>query len=240
MKRKFKAFISGHKALTVVSLVLLALVVVLLSGGLVLQQQKKETCQNVVEVWQDVGHLLSQKQDGSLQLSHGVSSLHRYLFSNLLDGSLYEWRLLEEENRLPQSPDTCYLSWSEQDQAKDTQPQEGAHVVPVLLSISTSSTAFHDNSTELDYTHQVNAVEVDGRVLYSQQDGKLLWSGYTSKVTVSSYSTDSSQDTKTDQKSFQGTSFDEINGVLPVLDGDLTLGAGQNTSLTLDYGARQP
>lgn len=238
MKRTFK--MSNHKGITAVSLVLLVLIVVFLSGSVVLQQKKKETCKNVVEVWQDVGHLLSQKQTGTLQLSHGFSSLHLYLFSNLLDGSLYEWRLLEQEGRLPRSPDTRYLSWSEQDQERTTQPQEGTNVVPVLLTITTSSTTFHDNPTELDYTHQVNDVEVDGRVLYTQQDNKLLWSGYTSQVTISSYVTDSPQDTQTEQQTFQGTSFGKFSGVEPVLDADLALGAGWDSSLTLDCGAQQP
>lgn len=240
MKGNTKTFFTRHKLFTAVSLVLLVLIVVFLSGSVVLQQKKKETCKNVVEVWQDVGHLLSQKQTGTLQLSHGFSSLHRYLFSNLLDGSLYEWRLLEQEGRLPRSPDTRYLSWSEQDQEKTTQPQEGTNVVPVLLTITTSSTTFHDNPTELDYTHQVNDVEVDGRVLYTQQDNKLLWSGYTSQVTISSYVTDSPQDTKTERQTFQGTSFGKFSGVEPVLDADLALGAGRNSSLTLDCGAQQP
>lgn len=238
MKRKFK--MSNHKGITAVSLVVLVLLMVFLGGSVALQQQKKATCRNVMEVWQDVGHLLSQKQTGTLQLSHGFSSLHRYLFSNLLDGSLYEWRLLEQEGKLPQSPDTRYLSWSEQDQDKTTQPQEGTNVVPVLLTITTSSTTFHDNFTELDYTHQVDNLEVDGRVLYTYQDGQLLWSGYTSQVTISSYVTDTPQDTKTEKQTFQGTSFGHFSSLQPVLDADLTLGAGQDSAPTLDCGTLRP
>lgn len=234
-----KAWFSRHKRIACVSLVLLALMIAFLSGSIVLQQQKKETCENVVEVWQDVGHLLFQKQNGSLQLSHGFSALHRYLFSNLLDATLYEWRLLEDEDRLPQSPDTCYLSWQGKSQEQDAKPQEGSNVAPVLLSISTSSATFHDNPTELDYTHQISAVEVDGRVLYTRKNGKLLWSGYTSKVTISSYVTDTPQDTQTTQQSWQGTSFGPISNISSVLDCDLTLGTGRVTSLTLDYGAQQ-
>lgn len=240
MNRKKNIFFLKHRRLIVTSLVLLCLLGGFLGGSVVLQQQKKATCRNVVEVWQDVGHLLSQKQTGTLQLYHGFSSLHRYLFSNLLDGSLYEWRLLEQEGKLPQSPDTRYLSWSEQDQDKITQPQEGTNVVPVFLSITTSSTTFHDNPTELDYTHQVCNLEVDGRVLYTYQDGQLLWSGYTSQVTISSYVTDTPQDTKTEKQTFQGTSFGKFSGVQPVLDADLALGASRASSLTLDCGTQQP
>lgn len=240
MKENKKVWFSRHKGIACVSLVLLTLLLVFLSGSIVLQQQKKETCGNVVEVWQDVGHLLSQKQDGALQLSHGFSSLHRYFSSNLLDASLCEWRILEGNDRLPQSPDTCYLSWQGGNREQQAQPQEGTNVVPVYLSISTASTTFHDNAAELDYTHQVSTVEVDGRVLYTYQDGKLLWSGYTSKVTSSSFVTDTPQDTQTTQQSWQGTSFGQSSNISSVLDYDLTLGTGQAASLTLDYGAQQP
>lgn len=238
MKRKFK--MSHHKGITAVCLVLLVLLLVFLASSVVIQQQKKKTCGSVVAVWQDVGHLLSQKQDGSLQLAHGFSSLHRYLFSNLLDASLYEWRWLEQEDRLPQSPDTCYLSWQSEGQEQQGQPQEGTNVIPVLLSISTSSTTFQDNPEELDYTHQVSNLEVDGRVLYTNQDGKLLWSGYTSKITIYSYVTDTPQDPQTSQQSWQGTTFGQISSISSVLACDLTLGADQATSVTLDYGALQP
>lgn len=234
------AWFSGHKRIACVALVLLALMLVFLSGSVVLQQQKKETCQNVVEVWEDVGHLLSQKQDGALQLSHGFASLHRYLCSNLLDASLYEWRLLEGEDRLPRSPDTCYLSWQGGSQGQQGQPREGTNVVPVVLSISTAGTTFHDNPTELDYIHQGNTVEVDGRVLYTYQDGKLLWSGYTSKVTRSSFVTDTPQDTQTTQQSWQGASFGQISSISSELDCDLTRGAGRVASPVLDCGAQQP
>lgn len=238
MKRKFKT--SHHKGITAVCLVLLVLLLVFLASSVVIQQQKKKTCGSVAEVWQDVGHLLSQKQDGSLQLAHGFSSLHRYLFSKLLDASLYEWRWLEQEDRLPQSPDTCYLSWQSEGQEQQGQPQEGTNVIPVLLSISTSSTTFQDNPEELDYTHQVSNLEVDGRVLYTNQDGKLLWSGYTSKITIYSYVTDTPQDPQTSQQSWQGTTFGQISSISSVLACGLTLGADQATSVTLDYGALQP
>lgn len=240
MKGNKKAWFSRHKRRACVWLVLPALILVFLGGSIVLQQQKKETCGNVAEVWQDVGHLLSQKQDGVLQLSHGFSSLHRCLCSNLLDASLYEWRLLEDEDRLPQSPDTCYISWQGGSWQQQDQPQEGTNVVPVVLSISASDTTFHANPAELDYTHQVSTVEVDGRVLYTYQADKLLWSGYTSKVTISSFVTDTPKDTQTTQQSWQGSSFGSISNISPVLDDDLTLGTGQDTSLTLDCGAQQP
>ena len=204
------AWFSEHKRIACVSLVLLSFILVFLSGSIV------------------------------LQLSHGFASLQRYLFSNLLDASLYEWRLLEDEDRLPRSPDTCYLSWQGGSQEQQGQPQEGTNVVPVVLSISASSTTFHDNPTELDYTHQGNTVEVDGRVLYTYQDGKLLWSGYTSKVTLSSFVTDTPQDTQTTQQSWQGTSFGQISNLSPVLDYDLTRGAGRVASLVVDCGAQQP
>lgn len=240
MNTNKNSWFSRHHHLTCISLVLLALILVFFSGSILLQQQKKETCGNITEVWQDVGHLLSQKQNGKLQLSHSVSSLHRYLFSNLLDASLYEWRLLNSEDQLPQAPDTCYLSWQVGNQTSQGQPQEGINAVPVLLTISTSSTSFRDNPVELDYILQVNLVEVDGRVLYTYQNGKLLWSGYTSKVTTSSFVTDTPQDTQTTQQSREGSSFEQITSISSVLNHNLTIRIGQSSSLTLDYGAQMP
>ena len=238
MKENKSSWFSRHHCISCVFIVMLILLLVLMGGSILLQQQKKETCNNIAEVWQDVGHLLSQKQNGKLALSHGFSSLHRYLFSNLLDASLCEWRLLEDAGELPDSPDTRYLSWQSESR-EQTDPQEGMNAVPVLLSVSASSTAFHDNPTELDYTHQVRNVEVDGRVLYTCQNGNLLWSGYTSKVTIASFVTDTPQDTQTTQQSQQGTSFEQYRSIPAALDHNLTLGTGQAASITLDYGAKQ-
>lgn len=218
----------------ILSAALLCLILLFLAGSLILQRQKRETCPTAADVWRDIGHLLSQK--GSEQLGHRLSSLRIYLSSNLLDGVLYEWRWLDEQGMLPEDPDSCYVGWGTSEADEAAPGQEGSYAVPTMLMVWSEETVFHNNPHTLDYTKQINTVDIDGRAVYSYEDGSLSWAGYTSQITFSSYVTEAGTGTETEKKTVQGALFDSVAGSAWI-PSDAALWVPRQGTLFFDPGA---
>lgn len=238
MKKAVQRFFN-HRWLICLLIIVFSLALLFLVGSLIMQWQKRETCENIVDVWEDIGHLMFQTYDSNMDFVHNLNSVKVYFRSNLLDGILYEWRWLEKHELLPVTPTTKYISLENEEQDVAT-PQNGeSYSVPMLLMIRTEETVFHDNPNTLDYTKTISTVDIDGKAIYSVKDGSLLWEGYTSEIKLSDYVIDSQNGTEREQESLKGEFFEAINDTYSIISSDLTMGVGCGDTLFLDFGVLQ-
>lgn len=230
----------GTKWAVIFRYIILSLVMFFLLGSLLICSQKRNTCSSITDVWKDVEHLISQKDGHRTDSSHIRHALRLYFFSNLLDGPLCEWRYLEQQQLLPQVPDIIYLSWDTIDGSADTVFSSATFCVPVLLRISSVETTFHNNPNTLDYTHEVNTVEVEGYAVYSKNDNTFFWDGYSSKLVFSSYVTEAETETQKSREIMCGTSFSDIEmGDFSSLSYEDALVAKKGSSCFFDAGVLQ-
>ena len=181
----------------------------LLGCGIILMlcflwQNKKNTCNNIWDVYEDIKIILTQRSHEGINIMHGMKTMGVYLTSNILDGTLYEWRLISETEVILEEIEIKHIEWEAAKRrfvAYNPGEKEASCVIheKVHMFVKTvNPTIFHKDSPTLDYTDKANYIDIIGYVLCPKNENTMF--GYCSDLKITYIEGDSKGSTIMDKE----------------------------------------
>ncbi len=229
-KNKHKNFSLKHVMICLLTIII-SIVLIGITVTFLLWHSKKETCDNLSDVYVDVTTILTQ-DDPHL---HKLETLCIYLSSHRLDHILYEWRKLRDTDIILGDLEHHIVLQSENFTTDANTLNTPIPIKETWLLATCRNVTYHSNPTELDYTRNTNFIDIMGYSLYSEDQEHII--GYVSKLNITLCTTENGENYRTEE-SYTADFWNALNNSNPT-ELDALYDTLQNNGRYFDFAVLQ-